>query len=121
MIKKMNEEQMQKLFPFEGHFGKAIRAKWAPYPGRDNLIMMNNIYTEVTGVSRHLSPSCDTCIVNLLRDLGKIYFERKAELEQENEQKQAALEQEHVELEQMAANLEQPAKPARKPRTRKAK
>lgn len=100
---------MAKLAQFEDHFGKAIRSRWSPYPGKEALVMMNDTLTSVTGVHRALSVSCNTCVVTLLQDLGRIYFAQK--------EADAALEQEAKELDAMAEAVEAP----KQKRTRKNK
>lgn len=39
------------------------------------------IYTRATGDRRRFSDNCSICILNLLTDCGKVYFDDKAELE----------------------------------------
>lgn len=37
--------------------------------------MIYDIFTQATGDRRRLSDNCSTCILNLLTDCGKLYFE----------------------------------------------
>ena len=37
--------------------------------------MLYDIYTSATGDQRRFSDNCSTCILNLLTDCGKIYFD----------------------------------------------
>lgn len=37
--------------------------------------MIYDIYTSATGDRRRFSDNCSTCILNLLTDCGKLYFE----------------------------------------------
>ena len=76
-MKTLNNEQMKALQPYETHFDTAIRASWTRYPGREALEVMNKIYNEVSGQSVKLNASCGTCVLNLVRDCGNLYYESK--------------------------------------------
>ena len=68
-------EQLTALSAWEENFRTAIKAKWARNPGRSGLRVIYDIYTSATGDRRRFSDNCSTCILNLLTDCGKLYFE----------------------------------------------
>lgn len=76
-MKLFNNEQMKALQPYEKHFDTAIRAAWTLYPGLEALQTMHKLYNEVTGQTFKLNASCGTCVLNLVRDCGTLYYESK--------------------------------------------
>lgn len=75
MNKTLTPEQVAALAPYEERMATAIRAGYATYPGVQALELMRNIWAAHTGNTYPYSPSCSTCIMNLLRDIGTLYFE----------------------------------------------
>lgn len=71
---KLSNEQMESLAPYERHFKTAIEAGWSRHPGSSALDLMNDIYTQVTGIRQRLNRGCSSCIMNLIKDVGAIYF-----------------------------------------------
>lgn len=74
------KEQIKTLSAWEDNFRTAIRAKWARNPGRSALRVIYDIYTSATGDRRRFSDNCSTCILSLLQDCGKLYFQDSDEL-----------------------------------------
>lgn len=72
-----SEEQIKTLSTWEPNFHTAINADWARNPGTSGLRVIYDIYTKVTGDKRPFNDNCSHCIVSLLRDCGKIYFQDK--------------------------------------------
>ena len=75
MNKTLTSEQVAALAPYEEKMATAIRAGYSTYPGVQALDLMRNIWAAHTGNTYPYSPSCSTCIMNLLRDIGALYFE----------------------------------------------
>lgn len=75
MNKTLTPEQVAALAPYEEKMATAIRAGYATYPGVQALDLMRQIWAAHTGNTYPYSPSCSTCIMNLLRDIGALYFE----------------------------------------------
>ena len=69
------KEQLKTLSAWEENFRTAVKAKWARTPGRTALRVIYDIFTQATGDRRRASDNCSTCILNLLTDCGKLYFE----------------------------------------------
>ena len=70
-----NEEQLKTLSAWEENFRTAVNAAWARNPGRSALRTIYDIYTSATGDGRRFSDNCSNCIVSLLMDCGKLYFQ----------------------------------------------
>jgi hypothetical protein len=68
-------EQLKTLSAWEENFRTAIKAKWARNPGRSGIRQIYDIYTKATGDRRRYSDNCSTCILSLLQDAGKLYFQ----------------------------------------------
>lgn len=73
----LNKEQLDALAPYESYMMTAVKSNWSRYPGRDALQEMHRILEEVTGRKRPLNVNCQSCVLNLLRDCGTIYFKAK--------------------------------------------
>lgn len=87
---KLNEGQFKALQPYEAFMRTAVEGRWARNPGRRALEIMAQIYKEVAHLRLFtMDYNCSTCIVNLLSDLGKLYFPDKAEREAEKAAKKA--------------------------------
>ena len=77
---KFTEEQLQTLSAWEDNFRTAVMAQWARNPGTSGLRVIWTIYTTATGDQRRFNDNCNSCILHLLQDCGKIYFADKEEL-----------------------------------------
>lgn len=75
-----NEEQLKTLSAWEEHFRTAVKAQWARNPGRSALRVIWETYTKVTGDRRRFNDNCSDCILSLLQDCGKVYFQDLEEL-----------------------------------------
>ena len=71
---------MATLSAWEQNFRTAVHAQWARNPGRSDLRVIYDIYTSATGDKRRFNDNCSHCILSLLQDCGKIYFQDKEEL-----------------------------------------
>lgn len=78
---KFNQEQFNTLSAYEQHFRTAVYADWARYPGSQALSVIHRIFTTVTGDTRRLNDNCNHCILSLLKDCGRLYFQDKTEME----------------------------------------
>ena len=74
---ELSKEQLDALAPYESYMMTAVKSNWSRYPGRDALQEMHRILEEVTGKARPLNVNCQSCVLNLLRDCGTIYFKAK--------------------------------------------
>lgn len=112
---RLTQEQFDAIAPYEKHFETTIRSKWARHPGDSALDLMNTIYVQVTGVKQKLNKGCSHCIMQLLEDLGRIYFADK------EERARVAVQESHQEDESpVKVEVKTEAKPKRK-YTRKPK
>lgn len=75
---ELSKEQLDALAPYESYMMTAVKSNWSRYPGRDALQEMHRILEEVTGRTRPLNVNCQSCVLNLLRDCGTIYFKAKS-------------------------------------------
>ena len=74
---ELSKEQLNALAPYESYLRTAVKSNWSRYPGRDALQEMHRILEEVTGRTRQLNVNCQSCVLNLLRDCGTLYFKAK--------------------------------------------
>ena len=77
---RFTEEQLNTLSAWEDNFRTAVNAQWARNPGTNGLRVIYDIFTSVTGDQRRFNDNCNHCILHLLQDCGRIYFQDKQEL-----------------------------------------
>lgn len=77
--KKLTAAQVHLLEPLERNFKQATEAAWCSYPGQAAIANMLQVWTDLTGQPYAYKPGCPNCLVNLVRDLGTIYFAQKDE------------------------------------------
>lgn len=79
----LTEEEFRALEPYERHMETALRAGWSRNPGLSALDTMQRIYNRVSKSALKINKGCGVCILNLLKDVGRIYFADKKEKGQE--------------------------------------
>ena len=78
MSKEMfTRAQVEALAQYEPIFGHAVRAAWCEYPGLEGIERMRSAWKELTGKDYPYRPGCSTCMMNLVRDCGTLYFAAK--------------------------------------------
>ena len=105
-------EQLKTLSAWEENFRTAVRAQWARNPGRSGLRVIYDIYTTATGDRRRFSDNCNHCILSLLTDCGRIYFQDIAE---------AAMNKESTKDVKVSQDAKQVVRKARVKTTKKSK
>ena len=94
-----NEEQLKTLSAWEEHFRTAVNKRWSRNPGGSALLVIWEIYTKATGDRRRFSDNCSNCILSLLQDCGKVYFQDLEELKmRESTTKEVKVSQEAKEV-----------------------
>ena len=79
----MTEEQFDTLAQYEPNFESALKANYSRYPGREGVDTMFRIYREITNTRMNLNRTCSVCILNLVKNLGRLYFAEKTRREEE--------------------------------------
>ena len=88
---KLTADQVRELQPYERNFKQATEAAWCSYPGQAGIAKMQDIWESLTGSRYPYQPGCSNCLLNMVRDLGTIYFAQKdSVLEAEAQTMQAA-------------------------------
>ena len=81
---RLTEEQYRSLEQYEQNMRTALRSSYARNPGRIALLGIQDIYNDVAKVNNRINVGCSVCILNLLKDVGRIYFADKEERERLN-------------------------------------
>ena len=69
-------QQFDTLAPYRKYFELAVRERWTRNPGRAALTQMAEIWRDVAHLPGfRMDYNCSTCIVNLLTDLGTLFFQ----------------------------------------------
>lgn len=74
---KLTDEQYRALEPYEQNMRTALHQGYARNPGSRAIDMMQAIYNTVAKVKIRPNKGCNTCILNLLKDCGRLYFADK--------------------------------------------
>ena len=85
--------QMAAAAPYEANMATAVKSDWTRGLGRNGAKTLAQISKEVAGGSDYIDITCPGCVLNLVRRVGRWYFdtkERDAALALEAEQKRAA-------------------------------
>lgn len=73
----MTDEQFNILSKWEDNFRTALRSQWARHPGSSALLQIHQIYSALTGTSFRLNTTCQSCVLQELQRVGKLYFAEK--------------------------------------------
>lgn len=79
---KLTEQQFRTLADYEPYFDTAVHSSWARHPGQAALREIHGIYTAATGDRRGFNGSCQSCVLHLLQDCGRLYYAEKVRREQ---------------------------------------
>ena len=73
-----SDKTFEALAPFERYFKTATEADWCPNPGRSALDAMAAALTEKDGRRTAVNHACGSCILNVVKRTGYLWFEDKA-------------------------------------------
>lgn len=73
------DKTFETLAPFERYFKTATEADWCPNPGRAALDVMADALSEKDGRRTFINHACGSCILNVVKRAGFLYFADKAE------------------------------------------
>lgn len=76
-----SDKTFESLAPFERYFRTACDADWCPNPGRAALDTMAAALTEKDGRRTAINHACGSCILNVVKRTGYLWFEDKAQRE----------------------------------------
>ena len=69
--------QMEALAPQSGQLHRALYAGWAKPIYSPEMAVLQKVWRELTGNEYPMQKGCGRCQLNLLRDLGTLYFATK--------------------------------------------
>ena len=75
------DKTFETLATFERYFKTATEADWCPNPGRAALEIMADALTEKDGRRTFINHACGSCILNVVKRAGFMYFADKAQRE----------------------------------------
>lgn len=111
---KFTDEQFEALAPYEKYFDTAVHSSFASYPGDAALTLIHETYTAATRDRRRLNKSCGACIVNLLRDCGRVWLRDRDERAAAAKAREVAVSPEPASTEKaVTVKTEKPAKSGR--------
>lgn len=84
---KLTQKQMAYLSKFESNMQTAVRSNWTSPLSASDLQGVADIFNEVTGQNRRANANCASCILELLTDVGRIYFAQKEAAQADNKPK----------------------------------
>lgn len=86
--KKLTPAQLEELRPYEKNMETAIRSDWSRGLGSRGIDTMARIRKEVNGEA-YVNRSCPVCVLELVRTVGRWYFEDLAAVEGKEEEGKA--------------------------------
>lgn len=72
------DKTFETLATFERYFKTACDADWCPNPGRAALEIMADALSEKDGRRTFINHACGSCILNVVKRAGYLWFEDKA-------------------------------------------
>lgn len=76
---KLTGLEFSMLSKYETNMRTALYSGYARNPGSEAIDMMQAAYNRVAKVNIKTNKGCGTCILHLLQDCGRIYFQDKEE------------------------------------------
>lgn len=77
MRKDLNVEEVARLAPYEKQMKTAVEARWVSHIPQNGIDVFLEVWKSLTGSERVYRMGCGTCILNLVSDLGVLYFRYK--------------------------------------------
>ena len=78
-MKQLTKEQVKILSAYEQHFETAVKSSWSRYPGVVALQEIHTIMQDVTATKIPLNTNCQSCVLKLMQDSGRLYFQAKSD------------------------------------------
>jgi len=73
------DKTFEALAPYERHFNTAINGDWCSNPGRDALDLMHAELDRIDNRTTRMNYNCSTCVLTVVKRIGRLYFADKAE------------------------------------------
>ena len=73
------DEQFAALAPFEDNFRTAIGGEWSRHIRTPDQLRIKEIYEAATKSRIPFNQGCGTCLLNLLKRAGRLFFQDKTE------------------------------------------
>lgn len=93
---KLTYDQVGVLSAYERFFVQATKAAWCSYPGQAAINQMLDVWFALTGHRYPYQPGCPHCLVNLVRDIGNLYFSQKDAVMAERAAEDSAAKEEQI-------------------------
>ena len=74
MNKQLTAAQVEALAPLVRYFKQATEAAWCSYPGQAAIQLLRDTWEDLTGHAYPYKAGCPNCLLNLVRDMGTLYF-----------------------------------------------
>lgn len=75
--KKLTAAQIARLAPYEKNMYTAVYSDWTRGIGQNGITVLSQVREEVTGEKQFVNRSCPFCLLDLVRTVGRWYFEDK--------------------------------------------
>lgn len=79
MRNELNAEERGLLAPYEKQMKTAVEARWVSFIPQVGIDTMLSVWKSLTGSERVFRQGCGTCVLNLVVDLGTLYFKESEE------------------------------------------
>lgn len=76
---KLTDEEYEYLKEYEPRFHQAVRADYVSAPNPSAIREMHRIWCRIIGRKEILRESCYHCVLTLVKEVGKVFFDDKRE------------------------------------------
>ena len=78
---RLTDEEYEYLKEYEYRFTQAVRADYVSVPNPSAIKEMHRIWCRIIGRQERLRESCYHCVLTLVKEVGKVFFDDKREKE----------------------------------------
>ena len=90
-MKQLTKGQMAVLATYEENLRTAVSANYVRAMRKTDVAILEDLHNDYTGGSRHFNANCQACVLELCKDLGRLYFaQRDAQARSEAEEERWA-------------------------------
>lgn len=110
-MKQLTKGQMAVLATYEDNLRTAVSANYVRAMRKTDVAILEDMHNDYTGGSRHFNANCQACVLELCKDLGRLYFaqrdaQARADAEEERRARAEAAKAGEDEVQAIASAIE---------------
>lgn len=84
-MRQLNKDDYEKIKGYEHKFNTSIKSRYYTGLTSEDIKIIGNVYKETLG--KNVNSGCGDCVLNMLRQVGRMYFKFKKDMEKEKTKK----------------------------------